>query len=179
MPRRPRIFVPGLSVHVIHRGNNGIAVFHDDADRDLYLHYVREAMADNGVETHGFTLMSTHWHGLVTPSTETALQLAMKKIGERYVRYFNCKYDRFGTLWNDRYRALPVTDEIYWLTCLRYMNRIRFEPKWCRRSPLIAGRVIARMRSEKGTSGSPLTPCTGRLVEAMSNGSKRIARSAA
>ena len=118
-----RVFLPGLSVHVIQRGNNGIAVFHDDADRSTFLHFVRIAAASSGVEMHGFVLMSTHWHGLVTPATASALPDAMKIVGERYVPYFNRKYGRFGTLWAGRYRPLPITDELYWLTCLRYIEQ--------------------------------------------------------
>src|SRR6185295_16130884 len=77
----------------------------------------------NGVEVHGFSLMSTHWHGLATPSTASALPAAMKRIGERYVRHFNRKYQRFGSPWAGRYRPLPVGDELYWLTCLRYIEQ--------------------------------------------------------
>jgi len=118
-----RVFIPGVSVHVIQRGNNGIAVFHDDADRCTFLDLVRIATASSGVEMHGFVLMSTHWHGLVTPATASALPGAMKTIGERYVRYFNRKYGRFGTLWAGRYRSPPIMDEMYWLTCLRYIEQ--------------------------------------------------------
>jgi putative transposase len=118
-----RIFVPGLSVHVIQRGNNGIPIFHDDADRRLFLHYLGRLAASTGVAFHGFVLMSTHWHGLVTPLTELALPAAMKCLGERYVRYFNRKYDRFGTLWGGKYRSPLVTDHHYWLTCLRYIEQ--------------------------------------------------------
>lgn len=118
-----RVFIAGLSVHVIHRGNSGISVFHDDADRLLFLHYMRHAAIASGVRIHGFSLMSTHWHALVTPSNPLALPAAMKIIGERYVPFFNRKYGRFGTLWGGSYRSLPVADEIYWLTCLRYIEQ--------------------------------------------------------
>jgi REP-associated tyrosine transposase len=123
MARKRRVFVPGLSVHVIHRSHNGITIFHDDAERELFLHYVRTAAAASGVDMHGFVVMSTHWHGLVTPATASALPAAMKMIGEQYVRYFNRKYSRFGTLWTGRYRWLPIRDEAYWLTCLRYIEQ--------------------------------------------------------
>jgi putative transposase len=123
MPRQTRTYVPGLSVHVIHRGNNGTSVFNDDVDRRVFLYCVREASTSNGLPVHGYVLMSTHYHLLATPDDASALQDTMKSVGERYVRYFNRKYDRFGTLWGGRYRPLLVTDEIYWLTCLRYIEQ--------------------------------------------------------
>jgi len=47
----------------------------------------------------------------------------MKQVGEEYVRYFNRKYDRIGTLWTGRYRGIDIGDEKYWLTCLRYVEQ--------------------------------------------------------
>jgi putative transposase len=47
---------------------------------------------------------------------------AMQQLGQRYVNYFNRKYQRTGTLWGGRYRAILIRDERYWLTCLRYVE---------------------------------------------------------
>jgi putative transposase len=75
------------------------------------------------VDLHGFVLMTTHLHMIVTPRSEGALARTMKRVGERYVRYFNRKYQRTGTLWEGPYRALPIMDARYWLTCLRYVEQ--------------------------------------------------------
>jgi putative transposase len=76
-----------------------------------------------GVAVHGFSLMTTHTHLQVTPSTEEGTSAAMKQLGVRYVLYFNRKYQRVGTLWTGRFRAKPIDDERYWLTCLRYIEQ--------------------------------------------------------
>jgi putative transposase len=51
----------------------------------------------------------------------------MQSLGRRYVRYFNDRYNRTGTLWEGRFRTALITDERYWLTCMRYveMNPVR------------------------------------------------------
>jgi putative transposase len=51
----------------------------------------------------------------------------MQSLGRRYVRYFNDRYSRTGTLWEGRFRTAVITDERYWLTCMRYveMNPVR------------------------------------------------------
>jgi putative transposase len=67
--------------------------------------------------------MDTHYHSLVTPRHAHALPRTMKAIGERYSTYFNRKYDRIGTPWSGRYRALPVESAQYWLACLRYIEQ--------------------------------------------------------
>jgi REP-associated tyrosine transposase len=123
MARRGRVFVPDISVHVIGRGNDRTNVFRDDVDRLCFLRHLRWAAQSHGTAVHGFVLMSTHHHLLVTPGDAEALPGTMKELGERYVRYFNRKYDRIGTLWSGRYKPKPVMDERYWLTCLRYIEQ--------------------------------------------------------
>jgi putative transposase len=118
-----RPFEPGVSLHVIRRGINGTEVFLDDWDRRTFLRFTECASTDNDVAVHGFVLMDTHYHFLVTPAHKQALSGAMKALGEDYVRYFNRRYKRIGTLWNGRCRAIPITDERYWFTCLRYIEQ--------------------------------------------------------
>jgi hypothetical protein len=72
---------------------------------------------------HGYALMTNHYHLLATPEDARGLPRTMKELGGRYVNYFNRKHQRIGTLWNGRYRAIAITDETYWLTCLRYVEQ--------------------------------------------------------
>lgn len=123
MPRRPRVFIAGLSVHIINRGVDHLDVFRDDADRETFVTILRRAAQRHGVAVHGYVLMTTHYHGLVTPIDARALPGAMKELGVRYARYFNRKYERIGTLWSSRYRGILVPDDRYWLTCLRYIEQ--------------------------------------------------------
>jgi len=127
MPRCPRVFVPGLSHHVIQRGNNRGAMFRAPHDYRFYLELLGNASRRCGVDIHGYVLMTNHVHLSATASTATALPETMKRIGEVYVRSFNKQYDRTGTLCEGRYRASLIEDENYWLTCLRYteLNPVR------------------------------------------------------
>jgi putative transposase len=123
MPNRPRLFVPGVSLHLRQRGNNRCAIFGDNSDYELFLVMLEAAMKRHRVDVHGYTLMTTHTHLQVTPSTAVGTSEAMKKLGGDYVQYFNRKYQRVGTLWTGRYKAKAITDERYWLTCLRYIEQ--------------------------------------------------------
>src|SRR5471030_2291107 len=120
MPRRPRLYIPGVSHHVIHRGNNRLPIFGDEAEREVFLAFLKQATMRFGVTVHAFALMSNHSHLIVTPGSEHALPRAMKEFGQRYVGYFNQKRERVETLWCGRYRALMILDKRYLLTCLRY-----------------------------------------------------------
>ena len=132
MPRQCRRFVEGLSVHVIHRGHNRASIFYEDSDYEAFLIMLAAVSKRRGVAIHGFVLMTTHVHFLVTPTTSTSLPDTMKALGVRYVHYFNRKYERLGTLWSHRHRAILIEDEKRLLTCLRYIEQ----------NPVEAGMVI-------------------------------------
>jgi putative transposase len=72
---------------------------------------------------HGYVLMDTHFHLLATPQTRQSLSKATQGLGVRYVRGFNRKYDRIGTLWSHRPWIDVIEDERRWLTCLRYIEQ--------------------------------------------------------
>lgn len=66
--------------------------------------------------------MTNHVHFLVTPDRKDALPRFVQHIGWRYVRYFNFRYQRSGTLWKGRYKASLVDSEAYVLTCYLYIE---------------------------------------------------------
>jgi putative transposase len=117
-----RLFVPGLSHHIWHRGNNRTTVFRDDGDRAVFLLLLGRSTKHLNVKVHGYVLMDNHFHLLVTAPNDLALPRMMQRLGREYVRYFNRRYDRTGTLWEGRYCASLILDERRWLTCLRYIE---------------------------------------------------------
>lgn len=122
MARRHRWFIPGISAHVIKRGNNRSPIFSGPDDYLCFLDLLRTAATAHAVAVHAFVLMTNHVHLLVTPGDQAAIPAMMKALGERYSRYFNRAYLRTGTPWDGRYRAFLIQDERYWLTCLRYIE---------------------------------------------------------
>jgi len=124
-----RIYLPDFSLHIMRRGNDRCAIVRDDTDREELLRIFGVASTALGVSVHGFTVMTTHYHLIATPQRANALSQMMKAVGERYVRYYNARYDRIGTLWSGRYRAIVIADERYWLTCLRYIEQNAWRAK--------------------------------------------------
>jgi putative transposase len=47
MPRRTRIRIDGLPLHIVQRGHNRAACFFDDQDRLAYLGWLHEALGIN------------------------------------------------------------------------------------------------------------------------------------
>ncbi|HEY2255655.1 MAG TPA: transposase [Variovorax sp.] len=122
MARLPRLTLPHLPHHVIQRGNNRQAIFVDAADREMLLGLVAENAARFGIALHAYVLMDNHFHLLATPSTADGLPQWMQAIGRRYVRYFNDRHGRSGTLWEGRYKSTLIQSERYLLACMAYID---------------------------------------------------------
>lgn len=122
MARLARLSVPGVTQHVIQRGNNRQAIFFEREDYRLYLALLREFSAAFSCDIHAYVLMTNHVHLLVTPQQENGLSQMMQFIGRRYVRHVNDTYQRSGTLWEGRFRASMLDSDAYLMACMRYIE---------------------------------------------------------
>lgn len=122
MPRRPRLTLPNVPLHLIQRGNNRQACFIADDDCRVYLDWLRESAGKTGCRVHAYVLMTNHVHLLVSADQGAGPGAMMKALGQRYVQYFNKTYRRSGTLWEGRFRSCPTQAETYLLTCQRYIE---------------------------------------------------------
>jgi len=122
MPRRPRIILPGIPLHMIQRGNNRQACFYADEDYLAYLDCLGEYARTSHCAVHAYVLMTNHVHLLVTPETKSGAGELMKRLGQRYVQYTNRTYRRSGTLWEGRFRSCLTQEESYVLSCYRYIE---------------------------------------------------------
>jgi len=122
MSRLPRFNIPDQPYHLIQRGNNRCVIFAADEDYAFYLDCLRAAADKAGVVVHAYVLMTNHVHLLVSPGRSDGLGRMMQSVGRRYVRYFNDAQGRTGTLWEGRFKAVPIESEQYLLVCHRYIE---------------------------------------------------------
>ena len=122
MPRPPRVVLPDHTLHLIQRGNNRGACFVDDFDRKRYLATLLQVSARTLCTIHAYVLMINHTHLLVTAGEAHAPARMMQALGRKYVRYFNDRHGRTGTLWEGRFRSSLIDSERYFLQCSRYIE---------------------------------------------------------
>ncbi len=122
MPRRARMYIPGLPYHVVQRGSNREACFIEPENYQFYLELWQQLSQRYGVDVHAYCLMTNHIHFLATPSRESSLSDTLKVVGSRYAYYINKKYQRTGTLWEGRHKASLVQQDRYLLVCYRYIE---------------------------------------------------------
>ncbi len=122
MARLPRLNLPGISQHVIQRGNNRQVSFFRNEDFAVYLDKLKLYSQKYSVAVHSYVLMTNHVHLLMTPETGHGVSQLMQSLGRYYVRYIIQTYDRTGTLWEDRFKSALVDSANYFLTVSRYIE---------------------------------------------------------
>ncbi|WP_435014314.1 transposase [Xanthomonas arboricola] len=85
MARLPGIDLPGITQHIVQRGNNRLPCFLDDGDRLRYLHLLHEALQATSCKLHAYVLMDNHVHLLITPPAIGRMVQLMQRTGRNYV----------------------------------------------------------------------------------------------
>lgn len=123
MPRKRHEWYIGAKLHIIARGNHRNDIFRDEADYELYLNYLQEAMEyyPNKYYIIAYVLMTNHVH-VVIETTDKDVSDFIKRVHSRYAWNFNKKYKYIGHLFQDRYRAELIEDDGYMLEVSRYIH---------------------------------------------------------
>lgn len=159
MPRRKIQLVNGEFYHIVKRGVEEREIFLDDEDR---FRFVNSLLVFNDkmpapwqsrafwnlrdpdslardyrpkiplMEIHALVLMPNHFHILVRQLIEKGIVILMNKLGG-YSYYFNKKYKRGGTLFQDRYKIIHVENEDQLKNNFVYIHTnplALIEPEW-------------------------------------------------
>ena len=145
MPRKARIVSKTNVYHIILRGINQQIIFEEEEDFQYFVTILSKCKEMCEYKIHAYCLMNNHIHLLLEEGTEP-LSKVFKRICDRYVYWFNHKYDRVGPLFQDRFRSEPVETEEYFLTVVRYIlqNPVKAgivssvnQYKWCNYSAFL------------------------------------------
>ncbi len=122
MARLPRIVIPNQPLHIIHRGNNRQDIFASEEDMIRIKEDIKLALSKTPCRLHAYVIMSNHLHLLVTPRDKESLAVFMQCLSNRYVRYYNAKHQRTGTLWEGRYKSCVVDSDNYLFALYKYIE---------------------------------------------------------
>jgi REP element-mobilizing transposase RayT len=122
MPRHGRQKSKTGIYHIMLRGINRQVIFEDEEDYKKFLDVLAECKAISEFKIFAYCLMSNHVHLLIKVGTED-LSTIFKRIGGRYVYWYNNKYRRSGHLFQDRFKSEIVESEDYLLTVIRYIHQ--------------------------------------------------------
>ena len=120
MPRAAREKSQSETYHIMLRGINQQQIFEDEQDYQKFIEIIKTYQAICEYKIFAYCLMGNHIHLLMEFKKEPIEQV-FKRIGSKYVYWYNVKYQRKGHLFQDRFKSEPVNDEQYYLTVLRYI----------------------------------------------------------
>ena len=130
MARQLRISYPNALYHITCRGNKRGGgrenIFFSDEDRNRFLEIIERTQDRYHYLLHAYVLMDNHFHFLIeTPLAN--IQAVMHNINTSYTVYINRKNDRWGHLFQGRYKSIIVDKDNYLLALSRYthLNPVR------------------------------------------------------
>jgi putative transposase len=120
MARQLRINFPGALHHAMSIGNDGIDIYRDDRDRQLFLDLLAEEIGRSKWILHDYALMGNHYH-LTIETPEGTLSHGLHRLLGRYAQRFNRRHHRRGHLFGGRFKSVLVEKESYFLALSRYV----------------------------------------------------------
>ncbi len=128
MPRPLRLEYENAFHHVMNRGRNKQAIFHNGDYFEAFLETLKEASERYDAIIHAYCLMTNHYHLLIeTPKAN--LSQIMQHINGKYTQWHNRKRGKDGTLFRGRYKSVLVDEDSYLLQLSRYIHRNPLEVK--------------------------------------------------
>jgi putative transposase len=122
MPRALRIQDAGYIHHVVCKGNAGQSLFESPKDFNAYLNFIEESRKQYPIKIYNFVLMNDHIHMLVEPLEEGSLSRFMEYLSKSYAKYFNKARNRFGHVFQGRFKSFIVQEDKYFFPCMRYID---------------------------------------------------------
>jgi len=122
MPRKAREKGASGIYHIIMRGINRQNIFEDEEDYVKFIQTIQRYKEKSGYIIYAYCLMGNHVHLLLKTAREPLEQI-MRRICGSYVYWYNCKYQRVGNLFQDRFKSEPVEDDTYFLIVQRYIHQ--------------------------------------------------------
>ncbi len=122
MPRKARHCNASCIYHVILRSINQQVIFEDSADYYHFINALEEQWIKHGLKIYSFCLMSNHVH-LLLKSGDESLSESIRRICDKFVWWYNSKYQRYGSLFAERFKSKVIEDDNNFLAVLRYIHQ--------------------------------------------------------
>ena len=108
--------------HVMAKGVGGQLIVEDDDDRRIFVSFLKEGIARAGVTLLAWCLMDNHVHLLMSCPID-GLSCCMGNLLSSYALVFNRRHGREGHLFQGRFKSVPIEDDAYLLTVVRYIHQ--------------------------------------------------------
>lgn len=122
---------PNGAHHGYPRGNSGMAIFRDNADRQVLLVLLKGVVEAYDWDLRAYCLMRNHFH-IVVITRNANFSAGMQRLLSAYVRYFNHRHARGGHLFKRPFKSEPIRDERQLATAVAYVGNNPVRAGICR-----------------------------------------------
>lgn len=141
---RYKTYVDNTCYHVYNRGVEKRTIFLDEQDYKVFLSYLQfylmptstlrgpspKSYPSQQLSNHNqkisliaYCLMPNHFHLLFKQTDKNSMTDFLRALLTRYSMYFNKRYSRVGSLFQGRYKAVLVDNEMQFLYLTKYIHR--------------------------------------------------------
>lgn len=145
-----KVFEAGEVYHLLNRGVAKADIFREEEDYNVFLYrlwenlypelaakvrsksgngYRRKELPPDSFDLICYCLMPNHFHLLIKQNSDTSVTKLISKVCTGYSKYFNKKYDRVGSLFQDQFKAVRIEDneQLLWASIYIHQNPIKAE----------------------------------------------------
>lgn len=130
MSRKARAKSESGVYHIVMRGNNCQDIFYSEEDFEKFLAILKDCKEVSNFKVYAYCLMSNHIH-LLLREIDEPINLAIKRIANRFVYWYNQKYKKTGHLFQGRFMSEPVENNSYFFTAVRYIHQNPIKANLC------------------------------------------------
>lgn len=142
-----KMYVENGYYHIYNRGVEKREIFLDEQDCSVFLHYLKMYLSpieellqlslshpelriqrfiplnlSAEIDLLSFSLMPNHIHLQIKQYTKDGIVKLLRRLSTGYVMYFNRKYKRIGSLFQNTYKATLIETDLYLLHLSRYIH---------------------------------------------------------
>ena len=121
MPRGARLDSPGTLHHVMIRGIEGRKIVDDVADRKNFVRRLGDLSAKTNTRIYAWALLANHAHILLR-SAQIGLSGFMRRLLTGYAVSYNLRHQRWGHLFQNRYKSIVCDEDAYFMELVRYIH---------------------------------------------------------
>jgi REP element-mobilizing transposase RayT len=115
-----RIEEPGAMYHINANALDGMSLFRDDVDRELFYNLLADEIAESEWTLLEYTLMTTHYH-LLLQIDKCTLSSGFKRLQSRFARRYNKRHGRRGVVWMQRFHDELIESDRHLFETVRYV----------------------------------------------------------
>lgn len=74
------------------------------------------------VDVYAFSIMPNHFHILAKQLVDDGIKTFVSLLQNSYAKYYNTKFDRFGSIWQEMFKAVRIETDEQFLHVSRYIH---------------------------------------------------------